>query len=43
MDTQKLSLIAPLIFDTPILAGQLAASSIAMYERDFRASLDQGL
>lgn len=40
MDTQKLSVITPLIFDTSILAGQLAASSIAMYERDFRAYLD---
>src|SRR5215467_32254 len=40
MDTQKLSVITPLIFDTSILAGQLAASSIEMYERDFRAYLD---
>jgi site-specific recombinase XerD len=38
--TGVLSLIAPPIFDTSILAGQLAASSIAMYERDFRAYLD---
>ncbi len=40
MDTQKLSVMTPLIFDTSILAGQLAASSVAMYERDFRAYLE---
>jgi site-specific recombinase XerD len=39
MDTQKMSVPGRLAFDTSILAGQLAQSSIDMYKRDFAAYL----
>jgi integrase/recombinase XerD len=40
MDTESLTqYAAPLAFDSSILAGQLAPSSIQMYARDFRAYL----